>query len=146
AGLHAPDEIVLAALATYFNPLQADAEFIPYLAGWVDLSKLLEAPSTGEWLGQLPIDAGRLRLLIEGAPLLSQRRGTAEALLFYLQTATGLSGFTIDERVMGPDDRPLPFHIRVMAPKDAASYRDVIERIVHLEKPVYVTAEVLYHA
>lgn len=146
AGLHEPDERVLAALSTYFNPLQADADFIPYLASWVDLMKLLESPSTGEWSGQLPIDAGRLRLLVEGAPLLSQRRGTAEALLFYLQTATGLSGFTIDERVNGSDDRPLPFHIRVIAPKEAATFRDVIERIVHLEKPVYVTAEIQYPA
>jgi hypothetical protein len=146
AGMHEPDERMLATLSTYFNPSQAEPEFVNYLAAWVDLGQLLQSPLTGEWLPQLPIDPGRLRALVAGASVLSQRRGTAEALLFYLQTATGVSGFHIEERVNGSDDRLIPFHIRIIAPKEAAPYRNVVKRIVQLEKPVYVTAEVQFQA
>ena len=144
AGMHEPDERVLSSLWTYFNPVIAEPEFIRYLAVWVDLGWLLQSPSTGEWLPQAPIDPGRLRALVTGAPLLSQQRGTAEALLFFLQTATGVSGFHIEEKVNGSDDRPIPFHIRIVAPKEATAYRDVVERIVQYEKPVYATAEVQF--
>jgi len=144
SGLHEPDERVLASLWAYFNPTVAEPEFVRFLAIWVDLGWLLQSPTTGEWLSQLPIDLGRLRALVAGAPLLSQRRGTAEALLFFLQTATGVSGFRIEERPQGSNDLPIPFHIRIVAPKEASAYRDVVERIVQYEKPVYVTAEVQY--
>jgi hypothetical protein len=144
AGLHEPDEQVLRSLATYFNPYLADPHFIPYLASWVDLAPLLQSPATGEVLRSLPIDTGRLRELIASAAFLSQWRGTARALIFFLETATGVKGFTVQERVLDGDDMPIPFHIRVQCPKEAVSYRNLVTRIVELEKPAYVTYEVLW--
>ncbi len=144
AGLHEPDEQALAALPAYFNPYLAAPDFVPFLAAWVDLAQLLQSPATGEWLAAAPLDSGRLRALVAGAAMLSQWRGTAKALLFYLETATGVQGFNVDERVPDPDNRPIPFHIRVQAPKEARPYSNLIARIVQLEKPVYVTAEVQF--
>lgn len=138
--LQAPDEELLAHLETIFAPYEAPDEFVPMLARWVDLDRLLaETPD-------YPADAfagglGRLRELIAAAAYLSKWRGTAQGLLHFLQTATGLSGWQIDEAVPGPDGRPLPFHIRVAAPAGAARYRPLIERIVQMEKPAYVTYE-----
>ena len=146
SALHEPDEQALAALPTYFNPYQTEADFAPFLAAWVDLAQLLQSPATGEWLATQPVDPGRLRALVAGASMLSQWRGTVKALVFYLETATGVQGFSVDERVNGPDDHPIPFHIRVLAPKEAKPYSNLIARIVQLEKPVYVTAEVQFQA
>ncbi len=145
AGQHEPDEQVLRELATYVNPYLADPRFVPYLAAWVDLTDLLRPPADDQGeLRNSPIDPGRLRELIAGAAFLSQWRGTARALLFFLETATGVKGFQVQERVPGSDDRPIPFHIRVLCPKEAVSYRDVVRLIVELEKPAYVTYEMQF--
>ena len=138
--LHAPDEDALAQLETYFAPYEAPDEFVPMLARWVDLDRLLaETPDH-------PADAfagglGRLRELVAAAAYLSKWRGTARGLLRFLETATGLEGWGIDEAVPGPDGRPRPFHIRVVAPSGAARYQALIEHIVQMEKPAYVTYE-----
>jgi len=138
--LQAPDEEVLSRLETYFAPYEAPDEFVPMLARWVDLDRLLaETPDH-------PADAfagglGRLRELVAAAAYLSKWRGTARGLLRFLETATGLTGWEIDETVPGPDGRPRPFHIRVSAPPGAARYRALVERIVEMEKPAYVTYE-----
>lgn len=138
--LHAPDQEALAHLESYFSAYEAPDEFVPMLARWVDLDRLLaETPDH-------PADAfagglGRLRELVAAAAYLSKWRGTARGLLRFLQTATGLSGWEIDETVPGADGQPRPFHIRVVAPTGAARYRALVERIVEMEKPAYVTYE-----
>jgi phage tail-like protein len=145
--LHAPDEAVLAALDTYFDPYRAPDRFVPYLAGWVDLGDLwVENPLefTAETLPPFPAGVGRLRDLIASAAYLSRWRGTERGLSAFLETATGLSGYTIEEQVLDDDGQPIPFHMRVRAPKEAASYRLLIERIVAKEKPAYVTFELQF--
>jgi phage tail-like protein len=127
--LHAPSEEVLENLDALFDPRRAPDRFVPFLARWVDLD--------------LPVTTGlgRLRELSAAGVELSRWRGTARGLLLFLSTATGRQDFEVDERVPGPDGVPLPFHIRVRAPGELVPHRPMLERIIELEKPAYVTYE-----
>jgi hypothetical protein len=87
---------------------------------------------------------GRLRELIAQAAFLSQWRGTSRGLLRFLEAATGVQGFAIDEQVPGPDGLPRPFHLRVRAPQTTKPYSVLIERIIEIEKPAYVTYELAF--
>ncbi len=142
--LHVPDEAVLASLDTYFDPYRAPDAFVAYLASWVDLDDLWIANPqefSARTLPPFPSGIGHLRDLVASAVYLAKWRGTSKALLTFLETASGVGGFTIDEQVMDSDGQPIPFHIRVHAPKAAALYRVLIERIIEKEKPAYVTYE-----
>ena len=155
AGMHAPDERVLDSLDGYFDPARTEDRFVPMLARWVDLERLFvrsaapgakggasprpgEPATTGE---PIATGTGRLRELVARAAFLSQWRGTRTGLVAFLETATGASGFTIDEAVLGADQRSRPFHIRVHAPSTVEIHRALIERIIKFEKPAYVTYE-----
>ena len=142
--LHAPDETILASLERFFDPYHAPDLFVAYLAGWVDLDDLwIENPQefAAKTLPRFPSGVGHLRELVASAVFLSRWRGTAKALITFLETATGVRGFTIDEHVLDSAGEPIPFHVRVNAPKDAAPYRLLIENIIIKEKPAYVTYE-----
>ena len=142
--LPAADEAVLDQLDAFFDPYRAPDAFVPFLAGWVDLDwLLLEVPEEFKALAPppLPSGMGRLRELVAAATFLAQWRGTAKGLLRFLETATGIQGFTIEEQVPGSDGRPRPFHFRVGAPQEASPYQVMIERIIEAEKPAYVTYE-----
>jgi hypothetical protein len=114
------------------------------LARWLDLDRLFERRPTGEDLPLrqlMPAGLGRLRELIAMAAELSKWRGTKRGLLLFLQTATGLQGFEVDEKVPGDDGLPRPFHLRVKVPPGGLELKGLIERIVSSEKPAYVTYE-----
>jgi phage tail-like protein len=145
--LHAPPEDVLEHLDAYFDPYRTPDRFVPFLARWVDLERLLvDAPDayTPNSLPAFPSGLGRLRLLVASAAELSKWRGTARGLIQFLETATGTLGFKIDEHVPGPDGRPLPFHMRVAAPAAALPHQVLIQRIIEMEKPAYVTYELIF--
>lgn len=139
-GMHAPSEEALSRLETYFNPYLTPDKFVPYLAGWVDMDVLLGSQVDG---GQstLPIEIGRLRELISAAIYLSKWRGTSRGLLLFLETATGATGFAVDEHVRDKQGRMLPFHIKVLAPASTAPNESLLRLIITLEKPAYVTYE-----
>ncbi|MBO0781749.1 MAG: hypothetical protein J2P37_23265 [Ktedonobacteraceae bacterium] len=141
--LLAPDEAVLDQLDAFFDPYRTPDTFVPFLASWVDLERLLlEVP--GELAPPpLPSGQGRLRELIAAATFLAQWRGTTKGLLRFLETAIGTQGFAIEEQVLGSDGRLRPFHIRIRAPQEAVPYRVLIERIIESEKPAYVTYELV---
>lgn len=130
--LHAPSESVLAGLDALFNPYRAPDAFVPLLAKWVDLD--------------LPVTTGlgRMRELVASGAELSRWRGTARGLRLFLQTATGVRDFVIDERVPGPDGRPRPFHFQVSAPASLEPHGVLLERIIEREKPAYVTHELRF--
>jgi phage tail-like protein len=136
--LHAPSLAVLADLDEYFDARRAPDRFVPYLARWVDLGPLLDqlAQEAGS---EFPSGNGRLRELVAAAAQLSKWRGTRRGLMTYLEVATGLRGFEIQER---PDGRP--FHLRVVVPVGGDVQKLLIERIVEQEKPIYTTHEVVY--
>lgn len=142
--LQAPDEAALSALDAFFDPYRAPAAFVPFLASWVDLDRLLrEVPEefAAQALPSLPSGMGRLRELVAAATFLAQWRGTARGLLRFLETATGATGFSIEEQAPGPEGLPLPFHLRIHVPRAATPYRTMIEHIIESEKPAYVTYE-----
>ena len=146
-GLHAPSEETLRRLETNFDPRRAPAAFVPFMARWVDLDRLFERPLEAAQARPstpvtLPTGLGRLRELVATAAYISQWRGTSKGLLMFLETATGLDGFEIDERVPAPGGKSQPFHFRLRAPAEASSFRSLIERIVASEKPAYVTCEI----
>ena len=130
-GMHAPSERALAELDETCDPWRAEPRFIAYLARWLNLSELPLSP-----------DSSRLRALIAAAATLHQKRGTRIGLLTFLELATGLKGFEIEETVQGDDGRVLPFHIRVLAPAEATAHARLIDAVVRLEKPAHVTCEV----
>lgn len=145
--LQAPSEDLLQNLEINFDPRRAPDEFVPYLAGWVDLDRLLTvAPGQADpaTLPTFPTGTGRLRELLAAAPYLSRWRGTNRGLIAFLEIATGQTGFSIEEQVPGPAGQPQPFHLRVQAPQLDKTARALVERIVELEKPVYVTFEMAY--
>lgn len=139
--LPAADEAVLEQLEGFFNPHRTPDGFVPFLASWVDLEWLFlaDAEQLTAQTPSLPSGMGRLRELVASATFLAQWRGTAKGLLRFLETASGVQGFTIEERVLGPDGRPIPFHIAVLAPPEAAAYQAMLIRIIESEKPAYVT-------
>jgi phage tail-like protein len=127
--LHAPSEAVLAELDALFDPYRAPDAFVPLLAYWVDLDLRV---TTG---------LGRTRELVAAAVEISRWRGTARGLRLFLQTATGLRDFALEENVPGPDGLPRPFHVSVRAPGSLTPHRALLERIIEREKPAYVTYE-----
>jgi phage tail-like protein len=142
--LPAPDEAALDQLDAFFDPYRTPDAFVPFLASWVDLERLLiEVPEEFKESAPppLPSGIGRLRELVAAATFLAQWRGTAKGLLRFLETATGVQGFSIEEQVLSPDGQLKPFHLRVRAPQETAPYRVMIERIIESEKPAYVTYE-----
>ena len=142
--LHAPVENVIESMDRFFSPYQTPDEFVPLLAQWVDLDRffLTETPE-GPAL-RIPNEVGRLRELVAMAAQLSQWRGTRKGLELFLETATGISGFGIDEEVRDENGSIRSFHIRIRVPADAGRYRALIERIVQQERPAHLTYEIQY--
>ncbi len=142
----APSDSVLDSLDMYFDAYRAPDVFVPYLAGWVDLEVLMDVPrgDSPSSSPSLSTGLGRLRELTATAVTLSQWRGTRKGLCLFLETATGATGFDVDEHVPGADGKERPFHLRITAPGHLASHRVLLERIVELEKPAYVTYELAF--
>jgi phage tail-like protein len=144
-GLHAPVEDILAHIDAYFEPRRTPDYFVAYLAGWVDLDRfLIHAQENGVPTSSFSAGLGRLRELIAAAAMLSKWRGTARGLRMFLEIATGVEGFEVDELVPDDDGRPRPFHVRVQAPEAARRHQELILRIIAMEKPAYVTSEVAF--
>jgi hypothetical protein len=142
ADLHAPTEAVLADVDRWFSPLRAPDDFVPVLASWVDLDPLLPPPGPGGTAATpFPGGVGRLRELVMASSYLARWRGTSTGLLLFLETASGLSDFTIDDGVIDGSGRKRAFHLRITAAPQAAPILPLLRRIVELQKPAYVTYE-----
>lgn len=143
---HTPSENVLEELEKYFDPYRTPDRFVPYLARWVDLDRLLPESSEDDEAGppHFPSGLGRLRELIAAAAFLSKWRGTGRGLRAFLKTATGLDDFRIEENVDGSTGEHVPYHLDIQAPPEAMPYRELIQQIVEMEKPAYVTYEIRF--
>jgi phage tail-like protein len=139
--MHAPSEALLDHIEIFFDPYRTPDAFVPYIASWVDLEGVLDSPRARDVSGiySLSTGVGRLREVAAAAVTLSKWRGTRKGLLLFLETATGLSGFTIDEAAVGSDGKVIPFHLRITAPAASVEHRTLIQRIIDMEKPAYVT-------
>ena len=149
--LQAPSESILQNLESFFDPRRCPDRFVPYLASWVDLDRLLStapvsasARPTPAVPATFPTGVGRLRELVAAAPYLSRWRGTARGLMTFLEIGTGLKGFVVEEQPLGPDGFPRPFHLRIQAPAMDAATRSLVSSIIELEKPAYVTYELVF--
>ena len=141
-----PIDQVLGKVDRYFDPQEAPLDFVPFLAGWVDLEVLLENVFEGRLLpaSQFPTGASRMRALIASAAFHSKWRGTARGLTHFLEVATGLSGFEIREEVPDAKGEAQPFHFELTAPGALKPYLVLVKSIVELEKPAYVTYELKF--
>jgi len=142
--LHAPSEDVLSELEMFFDPRRTADRFVPFLARWVDLERVLLRPAP-HYYGVANIESpmqsgmGRLRELVASAAYLSMWRGTVTGILRFLEEATGVGGFSVDEHVPGR-----PFHVRFAGPAEAQPYSAMLTRIIDMEKPAYVTFELTF--
>jgi phage tail-like protein len=144
--MHTPVEEALDGLDRYFDPYRAPDAFVPFLATWVDLGMLLRQGSSQGGGGEEPFSpgVGRLRELVASAAYLSRWRGTRRGLLRFLETASGVSGFAIDDQVAAEAGALIPYHLQVTAPTAAQIYDTLIKQIIELEKPAYMTYELVY--
>jgi phage tail-like protein len=136
--MHGPSESALRDLAETFDPRRTSDDFVAFLARWVDLDRLFVGATLPE---AMTPGLGRLRELIVESAELAKWRGTARGLIRFLQVATGISGFEIDEEVTDETGHLRPFHIRLRVPEEATRHRALIARIIESEKPAYVTYE-----
>lgn len=143
---HDPAERQLERVDETLDPHRAPPEFVAYLAGWVDLDWLFREPTRRGAPVQaesalLTSDLGRLRSLVAAAAELSHWRGTKRGLLHFMELATGLDGFEVEED--GGGDGSRPYHMTVRAPPGARRWRAVLERVVRMEKPAHMTHELV---
>ena len=140
--LHAPSEAMLAQIDRYFDPYRTPDLFVPFLASWLDMDRIVArtpAQFDAETVHALfPTGLGRLRELTAEAVFLSKWRGTARGMTRFLEVATGVAGFVIDEQVLDEEGRARPLHLWVHAPRAAEPYTALVTRIVEPEKPAYV--------
>jgi phage tail-like protein len=135
--LHAPGEDALENLELYLNPRQTLDTWLPFLAAWVDMDRFLDNA------GAFPGGKDRLRGLILAALHLSKIRGTRQGLIAFLEIATGLKGFRVE------DAAGKPYHIIVTSPAPGDTFTDMNEDqysawltdLIHSEKPAYITSE-----
>ncbi len=142
-----PAEKILRQVPKYFNPYTTPEKFLPFLASWVDLDRFFPSfhnQSLSDLDSLRGIGTGRLRELIVAAPRLSKLRGTSAGLLLFLETASGMKGFKIDENVLPENKGVLPFHIEIIAPQTARKHHGLIKTIIEQEKPAYVTYNLEY--
>lgn len=144
--LHAPVEDRLRDLDAVFDSRRTAERFLPILAAWVALDSLLEIPAggAGERRSRGAIAPANLRELIAETAELGRNRGTRRSLHRFLELATGTSGWAIEDAPSGPDGRPLPFHVRIVAPAEAQAVAALVERIVASQKPAFTTTEIVY--
>lgn len=134
--LQEPEEAILDNLDRYFDPdLVPDEKrstFLPFLAHWVDMDWLL--PKSGEYEAGLYC----LHSLILSARRLASVRGTRKGLKQFLETATGQSGYHVQE------DPERPFHIIIHCPAVSEKMRALVKRIAAGEKPAYVRCTLIF--
>ncbi len=134
--MHRPVLQVLEGIDRVIDPFRAPVELIPFLSRWVDLDWLTLPDRESVSGPALGVPTSRQRDLIANAADLSARRGTAGGLQRFLQLATGVQGFEIE-------DEPGAFHVRVRVPASAADQLEIVRRIVRGIKPAHVTDEIL---
>ena len=133
--MHQPVAEVLDHLDAYVDPFRTRPELVAYLASWVDLDWLTLPDAEGTARSSLPLGHAPLRDLICARAELSATRGTAAGLVRFLELATRVRGFAVEDAG--------GFHLRVRVPAEAADQADIVARIVRAMKPAHVTAEIL---
>lgn len=125
-------EQVIDGLASYYDPLQTPAEFLPWLSKWVAL--MLRADMT--------LDEQR-RFLAQVVQLYAGR-GTEENLKKLLRFFVGGATPTVEVR---PDDEPYFFRLTIKLPRlpeqETSRKFEIAQVVVELEKPAHTDYEML---
>ena len=140
--MHAPAEAALEGLGDTFHPYRCPDRFVPFLAAWVDLDRFLT--DDGDGRRGLPTGLGPLRELVAAAAHLARRRGTTGGLVEFLEIATGVRGFRVEEEVRDATGAVRPFVVRLTVPAAAGEHRELVRRIVEAEKPAHVRCEIVF--
>lgn len=141
--LHEPDEAIIAGIDGYVSPYRAPDEFVMLQASWLGLDRYFDWSGGRPGSGQPKYAAGvgQLRLLTGEAAELLRRRGMHDTLLRFLELATGVPGFTIEDGK--PDGTSHPFHFTLRAPAAAQPLARLIARIVEGERPAHATYDIV---
>jgi len=134
SALHGSLEEAIADPSRLVDPRRAPERLVGTLAEWTGLSRYLDASPGTETDRPYP---GDLRELTAVAAQLGRRRGSRATLVAFLEAATGITGFSVDEV---PDQ---PFHFKVTVPEAAANRRDLVLKIITAEKPAFATFELV---
>lgn len=130
--LHEPSEELLHKLDQYFDPQRTRADLVPMLGHWLGLEETLVRR------------AAKSRTFVARAVELWKWRGTAWAVTESLEIATGVRGFVVTEEPPGPLYTARPFHFFVTAPAGVSKDKEVIEKVIEMQKPAYVTYEIIW--
>jgi phage tail-like protein len=133
--MQAPAESFLDGPDRFFDAWRAPEPFLAALARWVGLT-----PYVGE-AGAPAGSVAELRALTARAATLARSPGTADTIIAICELVTGRKGFVIESDLPDADGRRVPFHVRLVAP--AGVSRALLETILTLEKPAFVTAEIV---
>jgi phage tail-like protein len=142
--LHGPAEQVIETLDAYVSPYRAPDPFVLLQASWLGLDRYFDWSGGRPGMGTPRYRAGirQLRLLTAEAAELDRERGTHDALVRFLELATGITGFAIADGAADGTSRP--FHFTVSAPAAAAALASLVERIVEGERPAHATYEIVF--
>jgi phage tail-like protein len=139
-GMHAPVDRVLRSIDCFFDPFRAPDAFVLLQASWLGLDRYFDWSGGTAGVGEARYTAGtdQLRLLIAEFPGLVRSRGTHVSLTRFLEAATGVKGFIVE------DGAPTggAFHITVHVPPQAAALDDLVRRIIAGERPAHATWEI----
>lgn len=135
-GMQAPVTAILDTLDRIVDPARTPEQLIAYLSSWVDLDWLTVPDAQIVSRPALAGGSAPLRDLILESADLAARRGTPAGLVRFLELATGVRGYRVE-------DVPGQFHVLVHLPAAAVSQEATVTRIVRALKPAHVTAEVV---
>ena len=143
--LQAPDERIIANFDDYISPYRAPDDFVMLQASWLGLDRYFDWSGGRPGAGRPIYRAGvsQLRLLVAEAAELLRQRGRTATLLRFLEVATGLRGFRIDE---GSAQGERPFHFTLEAPFEARSLERLVTQIVDGERPAHATYTIQFAA
>ena len=134
-----PVAAVLDGLDAVVDPFRTPERMVSLLAWWVDLGWLTLPDAEQGVRSSLVGVTPPLRDLVAASAELSARRGTGAGMVRFLELATRVNGFRID-------DVPGEFHLVVHVPDAAASQLGTVARIVAHTKPAHMTAELVTSA
>ncbi len=130
--LHEPSEELMSKLEMYFDPQRTRADLLPMLGYWLGLDELLLRRSAN------------IRTFVARAVELWKWRGTAWAVTESLEIATGVPGFVVSEEPPDAGRAARPFHFFVTTPEGVLKDKEVIEKVIEMQKPAYVTYEIIF--
>jgi phage tail-like protein len=138
--MHAPVDRVLRSIDSFFDPFRAPDAFVLMQASWLGLDRYFDwsggVPGVGD--ARYPAGTDQLRLLIAEFPQLVRSRGTHRSLSRFLEVATGVRGFLVEDGKSADE----AFHVVVDCPAEATPLEDLVKRIVAGERPAHATWEV----